>query len=483
MNKIRSYSLNDILAYCLLAICAFVFLFFIIFNANWFLGDQLQFLRTTALGKILPIENYIIPSLGRFFPLGLMDYNLLMLFTNGNTVTAHFILNAFSFIIFVFVTTALLYKIISSESRSVLNSWIIVFTMLFLSQRVFSVFLDIIFPERIIVTLLAVFMLSTWLFYNTDKWVYGITSLLCAAYLVYCKEPLFGALLVFALTNLLFNNKNLSRNNRIFQWLLVFNSFIFIILYYFLVYRNIESAYGGSHGESNWIDITLRMIWSHKIVFVAIFIFLIRIYTVIIKKEKKHLFYDALLFSGLAYFGACLILQLNFTYYYLPAVIMFTPSVVYWLIYYIKPLATFSIMAFFALFYLVKAPTQITDNQQIRITTYPIVKQIADYVPEGYQLIWYENNPKDSSYNSILLEWKRASLQTYIAYILKDEKFELVKTNSILKIVNSKTLVLYPVENDLIDKESIIKFANETQYLSKDTIAQISDITVMKLYQ
>ncbi len=354
--------------------------------------------------------------------------------------------------------------------------------MFFLIQRVYSVFLDIIFPERIVVTLLAFFMLFTWQFYKTDKWSFGIAALLCAAYMTYCKEPLFGALLVFALMNLVLNWKHLSRNNRIFQWVLVANSFVFLILYYLLVYRGIKSAYTGNHGENDWIKMFLKMIWSQKIVVIAIILSLPRIYVIFFKKDREHLFYDGLLFAGLAYFIACLILKLNYTYYYLPAVILFMPAIVYWLVHYIKPLGTCGIMAFFALFYLVKLPAMIKENQQERKNTYPTIEHIANYVPAGYQLVWYEaKSPEKYSWNNELRDWKRFSLQAYIAYVLKDEKFNFVTINSFSENKNHKILILYPMENDLINKESANQFTIETQQLSKDTIAQIDNITVLKL--
>jgi hypothetical protein len=480
MNKMKFYKVNTVFAVCLFAVCISYLFFFIIHNANWLLGDQLQFLRTTALNKVLPIRNYVIPTLGRFFPLGLMDYNLLLLFPMGYTATAHFILNAVSFLIFVIAFFFLLYEMLTTERNITLNIWIIVFTMLFLIQRVYSVFLDIIFPERIVVMLLAIFMLFTWQFNKTDKWGFGIVALACAGYMVYCKEPLFGALLVFSLTNIVFNWKNLSRNKIIFQWLLIVNSLLFIILYYFLVYRGIETAYSVNHDNTR-LGVILSMIRGQKIVIVAFVFLFIRFYSILKKKDYEHLFVDGLLFAGLAYFVACFILQLNTTYYYLPGVVLFTPAIVFWLIHYIKPLGACLVMFLFASFYLVKFPVMIRDNQHRRINTYTQIEKIANYVPVGYKLVWYEFNPEDKSWNSVLRDWKKSALKAYIAYILKDEQFDFITKDSLSENSNSKFIILYPIENDLINKKSTIQFALENKQFSKDTIVQIADVTVMKL--
>jgi hypothetical protein len=472
-----------IMVYTLLFISIVVLTFFIVYNSNWLLGDQVQFLRTTAIDKVLPIGNYIMPTIGRFFPLGLMDYNLLLLFPQGNTATAHYILNAVSFIIFITAFFLLLHKILGSKYYNVINVWIVLCTILFLSQRVYSIYLDVIFPERMVVMLLALFILSTWQFLNTDKWIYGISALFFALYLVYCKEPLFGALLVFALTNLILNWRNLTFNNRLFFGLLVINSFIFIVLYYSLVYVGIESAYSGNHGENDWIKMSLKMIRSNKIIVIAIILFFPRIYAIFFRMDRRHLFFDGLLFSGIAYFIACLLLQLNYAYNYLPAIILITPAIIFWLKHYTKPSGVSLVFTLFAVFYLAKFPSLIKNNQQLRKNTYPQVEQIANYAQTGYQLLWYKPYPENNSWNNVMRDWKKLSLQGYIAFVLKDEQFKFGILNHPPTVIDAKTLVLYPSENDLINVNSANLFMSKTQHFRKDTIAQIEDIRVIKIFE
>ncbi len=470
------------IVYTLLSMIVSVLVFYIIYNANWLLGDQAEFLSTTAIGKIEPLSTHINTSNGRFYPLGHYSYNILTLFPLGKSVVSHFILNAVSFLIFVAATLILIHKIVYSSGNSKLNDWIILFTLTFLFQRVYSVFIDIIFPERTVITLMFVFMLAVYQFFKTDKWLYGIIGLICSVYMVYCKEPLFLSFIIFALTNVIFNWKELSFNNRIFQLILVLNSLIFILLYYFLVYRNITFAYVGNHGENNWIRLIIKMIWSNKIFFIGIILFFIRAYTILFRKDRNHLFYDGLLFAGLAYFFACLILKLNYTYYYLPALALFTPAIVYWLIRYIKPLGAFGVMLFLALFYVIKFPTLIYNNQSERIITYPKIEKITKYISAGYQLIWYNaESPTNKSWNQGLIKWQKTSLQTYIAHILKDEKYCFNTVNSLSEVKDSNYLLLYPIENDLINDTQAIQFKNKIKQIDKDTILQIKDIRVIKL--
>lgn len=184
----KSYAkIFDVFSYVILTLLVVVLIFFILFHAQWLLGDQAQFIGTTAIHKVLPLQRYIIPSLGRFFPLGLMDYNALLLLPNGSSALAHYTLNAIGFLIFALATVVFYAKILNELSKKNFNSLIVLLIFVFLSQRVYSVYLDLIFPERIVSMLLAVFILFSYLFYKTEKWLYGFISLLSAFYLVYCK--------------------------------------------------------------------------------------------------------------------------------------------------------------------------------------------------------------------------------------------------------------------------------------------------------
>ena len=84
---------------CIYALLVGILTFFIVHNAAFVLGDQAQFLTTTALGEMLPLSRYVIPVLGRFFPLGITDYNVLLLFLNEPSATAHFVINAICFVL------------------------------------------------------------------------------------------------------------------------------------------------------------------------------------------------------------------------------------------------------------------------------------------------------------------------------------------------------------------------------------------------
>ena len=56
---------------------------------------------------------------------------------------------------------------------------------------------------------------------------------------------------------------------------------------------------------------------------------------VVVKKEKQHITYDAILFSGVAYTISHVILKLSTNYYLTPVNILFAVALYYFLIFYL----------------------------------------------------------------------------------------------------------------------------------------------------
>lgn len=434
----------NVTIYVLTCLVILLLCFFILFNANWLLGDQLQFLRTTAIGKVLPIENYIIPELGRFFPLGLMDYNLLLVFPFEISAYSHYVLNAISFLIFAFSFFFLLLRISTSFNYNKTIALLISFFLtLFVMQRVYLVFLDLIFPERLMSALLSLFILFNFYITKKAKPILIICSIFIAIYLTYSKEPTFGALFIFATICILANWKIGSNWFKSYQIILLINSLMFIGIYYFVIYRNVTILYDGSHGENDFLKNIFQMIWSHKIIIPALILLPIRFVSFFINQNYSSYFYDALLFSGISYFGACLFLNLNFTYYYLPSVVLITPSVLYYLFFYTKQRFTLTVAIIFGVFYAVKLPANIKSNQIQRKSTYPQIETLANSSAQGYDFYWIIPEINKDDWDLVLDEWRRESYESYISYILKDENFNIKKDTTVDLSKNSKAVFMF----------------------------------------
>lgn len=399
--------------------------FFIIYNANFTLGDQAQYLRTTAIGKILSPNTFVAPDLGRFFPLGVADYNILLLFIDKPSATAHFTINGICFI----ATAILMFNLCMSilKEKSLLNYSIAGITSLFLLARVYSVFLDLIFPERLMTLMIIALIYSSWRFWQTDNTCYLIGAIISAIYVIYCKEPMFGTLLIFSGFILIFG-KDLSTRRRIFLWSLVVNSIIYITLYVALVYSNTELMYDGSHGETNVWNTYYHMTISQKILFFALPLLLYRIYIFIKKSEREHMFFDALLLCSFAYFGACLLLGLNFTYYYFPAICLMTPAILYFMVLYFKKTWTLITLSLLCIFYVTKLPKTIRGDQEFRLTCKQKVEELVTYYKTGYEIVWDNCNDLEG-YERNLYDWRKESLLVYFSYLIGNNQYNFSDKN------------------------------------------------------
>lgn len=464
-------------AYSLLCIITAIACFYILNHANWLFGDDSQFIHTTAVGKILPVFNYIVLD-GRFNPLGLIDFNILVLFSHNNTALFHYCLSAISFIVFLIFSFLSFKKILSNQTTySKYIIWLIVFCTLFLILRFLPLFLEIIFPERIIIVLFSLFLYLNLQFLSTEQWKYGISALIIAVYITYCKEPIFGALFVFSFTNLFWGFKQQSLKKKIFFSLLLLNSIIFISLYYFIVFQHATNFYHGGNRQMSYLELIKKALQCNKTLIIALGLFLFRLYRIIFKKDKDHLFYDSLLLAGISYAVALIILNLNFSYYYLPSVAMFFPALIYWGVYFFNIRLIIAVMLFSCLFCSKQAITYITDNQTRRNKDYSQISQIADFVRNGYSLVWFQTDltSQPSSFDEKIRNWEKNTLNIYLQYILKESVQFNMETVANEVNIKKKSIVLYSQINNInsLGKEefiSLIKKKNMTYIQTTENI-------------
>ncbi len=451
MNNIQK--ITTILLYALFFALVGTLAFFIVYNAAFAIGDQHQFLSSTAVGKFfstLPVSR----QLNRFWPLGLLDVNAVLLF--GTSAVAHFAINIPTFIVLSLAVLALCYH--SIPKGTTYNIWtqiaILCGTALVVC-RLYQLFLDIIFPEKMLCTMLAIFLLCGIKFFQTDKWVYGIISLLAAVYATYCKEPLFGALLVFGVVLLLFGYKTLSQRQKIYTYLLIANCIIFISIYLLCIYSTESGTYHINNPYNSKLTLTLAMLRSQKMIAVAWLFAFWRAYALIFKKEKNHLLFDAMLFAGCAYFCGMVIMDGCTNYFYMPSIVLVVPAILYFSFLYFKHWGAIIIVGCLALFYAAKVPRLIEDNQATRRKDPAVIQELVDYHQQGYNLLWYE-----SENNTFLRDYFRTTYDVYIGYLL-GEKFDLESTSLLNKYAEDNYILLcYSYGNSDVSKHEVDSLAD-----------------------
>lgn len=471
-NKIKhNINLNRIVALSFLVFVIYILTYFIIHNANWLFSDDVVFLQTTAIGKYYSATTWI-GWMGRFAPTLHWVFNMLIIIPGGESATAHYSLVAFGFLSLSITSYYLYNNIVYSVSKNLkYNAWLVSLCVIFLLVRIYSVFLELFYAENIITVLIAVFIFLYLKFHKNNKWVYGILALNSVIYMTYCKEPISGSFLVLALANLIFNSRGLTKKQKVFHYLLLINFVVFILLYYFLAYKTNIQFYGDNFPYKG-IDSYIRVFRSHKLFLLVFPLSTIRLISLIFKKDKQLLLLDSLLFAGVSYALLMLVLELNYTQYYFPAVVMCLPSLVYWFTKIVNVRNMTLLMSISALYCSLLTMNHIKENQKERINTYPRLESIANLVSQGYSLVFFRPVlSEDNKFDYMMRDYRIGILKDYLKYIMKRPDNIEIRTIETIEylILDDKTILLYPIENDLnihakIDFEKYVKQNNLTFY-------------------
>jgi hypothetical protein len=435
-------------------------IFAIMFQANWTFGDDHQFLTTTAVNKYLLVR----PAGGRFFPLGLIHYNIpLFVFrilgiNSGLPVEAHFLLVALFFSVSVVCLFLLFTRIEPVKGRvHPVFTLFFSFTFFLLGESFRCIFMSLIYPETPVVMLFSVFMLMYYRALETDKKRYYIAALLAAVYSSYCKEPVFGALLVVAASNHLFRYKNQSTRERVFHTALIANGILFIALYYFFSFRNATGFYNEGRVAVSGARFIISILSKNPVLILMLIFALFRLGAVIIKKDKAHLYYDSLLFAGAAYSFAYVLLHLNGGHYFLPSIILFLPSLVYWVKYWYQTnkncmLPVFGCIMLIYFCNIVGIAPGIPNTWKDRNEFIPYIATLHAEYKEGKKFIWYEsdNMINDNTFYQEARGWGKHTENAFLNYTNKSEGkefFTVIKNRDEIDL-NENVLFFYPLDND-----------------------------------
>lgn len=129
-------------------------------------------------------------------------------------------------------------------------------------------------------------------------------------------------MLIFALQN---RRKDLAK----YALCVIFSACYFALLYYYLVFGEIDKTYSALVAKS-----TLAVLWEYTIndsivVFGVGGMVLFRAYRVIFRKEKIEAFFDGFLCASFAYFAVFAVLKISTPYYLLPCYVFGIPSLLY----------------------------------------------------------------------------------------------------------------------------------------------------------
>jgi len=440
-------------------IISIIAVFTIMYKANWVFGDDTQYISTTAVNKY---SSALIFD-GRFIPLWNIHYNLPLFvlrcigINTGLPVEAHFAVVAIVYIITIFCLYSLFNKIELVKTSGIYSVFNHFFPVCFFLLGTFHIiYLEIIYIETVVIMLFSVFMLFYYKALKTDDIRYYAVAFISAVFCTYCKEPVFGALLIIAFVNYLFRSNSKTKKETIFYIVLIANGVIFIILYYFLSFKNTAGFYNQGRVFIGGFEF-LQSIFKMNPILAIMFCFgLIRLYFVIVRKEKSHLFYDSLLFAGIGYVFAYFMLHLNESYYYLPSIILFLPSLVHWTKYLFEKKRICAIVLLVVLLPLCinnfkGTQSWVKDLWQQRQDFMPYIADLLSEHNNGKEFIWFESDIRttDDTFYIAVRDWQKYVENAFLNYLNKSEGIDFFVVKNIGNVImNPNVLFFYSDRND-----------------------------------
>ena len=243
-----------------------------------------------------------------------------------------------------------------------------------------------------------------------------------------------------------------------------------MLLYYFIAYRNAETFYSRN---SNLNDVFLFSIGNLKLLYIAVVLALWRAYQVLIKKDRQHLFFDSLLFSGIIYALANVLLKLPMDYYYFPAVMMTLPAIIYWLTKYLHPKWICIGLLVISVYYGRKFPTVIKSVQGQRINTSMNVVGLTKFVKSASEVLWYDD-PTNNIVEQGLIGYQREISEVYLKYYDRSlSELKIKQIHSISESIMKGAILFYSDKNNT--NQNILKLGFE-----KIDLPNIYEISVYK---
>jgi len=454
--------------------------FVIMYKANWIFSDDHEYITTTAVNKYVHFGF----GDGRFMPFRYIQYNFpLFIFrclgiNTGLPVEAHFAVISIFYIVTVFCLYSLFNKIEPVKTRdmySLFNRFFSVFFFL-LGNSFSSVFLCLIYPETQVIMLFSIFMLSYYKALKTDKIRYYAAAIISAVYSTYCKEPVFGAFFIIAFVNYLFRSNKKTKKEKIFYMALAINGILFIILYYFLSFKNATGFYNEDRVSITGLKFLLSIFKETPVLIIMFWFGLIRLYSVIFRREKGYLYYDSLLFAGVGYVCAYFLLHLNDGYYFLPSIILFLPSLVQWIKYFFEKKRVFSVVLFIILLPLcvnnyLRIIAEIRGTWRERQEFIPYITTLLSYHNDGKEFIWYESDNRitDNTFYIAVRDWRKHIENAFLNYLNKSERidFFVVKKSMDNITMSQNVLFFYPVDNNQNQpmQDTLVKLLRDNNFV------------------
>lgn len=447
-----------------LAVCSY----FMLLNAWWIVGDEAIVVEHVGMGNAFsPLGFPEMASQGRLYPLAYSLYNVLLLFNSGyNSPTTIYILHSIAISIYALFFALIGLRILKDKS-AVWRYGITLCLVIISVARVLPEFIMCQTGAWIIFLFLPVFLYCAIRFNESEHWGWGIAALLSINYITYCYENVCAIPFAIGACSLLFNYRNLSRNKKIFNILLIAGVVVFLGIWILVILPQVSQFYSHQE-ESSMLKNAMRIFIAQKVYWLAAIALIYRVYQYVVKKSA-YTIYDSLLLASFAYFIGSAMLKLNFTYYYNVGVLVALVAVQYYAKEYLKPYWVVLIFVALTLFYGRKLPSIISKSQSDRVESRSYITQLAD-ISKTTTIYWYAPYYEDQEYIwADVRNCQRNRLETIMHWYMRNNDASISEQQEFDFLLSG--VWLFPVENEkLFDDYQIPELQGEklfeTEYIT-----------------
>lgn len=278
--------------------------------------DNSIFTLVTLKGHDIPL--FIEPEVGRFFPLGLQEFNLIRHFTES--AIGYHVLPIAELLIFVSILLVL-------NDELGIAARVALAILALLTPSILISFGGLIFPERNELLFLAGLILCVKRFEESESTRWAAGAVLCAQIMVYYKENAFLLLLGFAGARLLLR----CRSGRLagwdydrlrdrlarLDWSLVGVAILFLLYYFGAAGLHPNVNYAIAYRQP-FVGMLLAYTRRDVLVWLLVVVAAGRIYLILRRRAASLPLWDGLAIGGVAYFLAYLYLRIYRPWYSAP---------------------------------------------------------------------------------------------------------------------------------------------------------------------
>lgn len=288
-------------------------------GASLGLVDDHDVLASLFSGKNL--DFYIIPELGRFYPLDGQEYNVISRL--ALSPVAFYIYNSGQFLLVVYLLLYLFQTFIFAGQKEHSSlSYLVILAIIF-SPGFINSWFRLLVPERSQFVFFLLF-LSCYLKYQKNQNIFLLLIGIASANVgLYYKEPGFAMVATLGLSHLFFGRKQINSKQKLFDILLILSAIVFISLYLTLVFPYKGAVRYGSVAHNPALVLVknfVNYLLTDPLLILPLFTLVgYRLYRIFVEKAQIDELWDALLAASLAYVTVFFCLNMYAYHYLLPA--------------------------------------------------------------------------------------------------------------------------------------------------------------------